>query len=56
MVDWELLKKAAVWLTRLADDGGATIDFETYRLKFSLYAYWGAGFLNWQPFYFMNVS
>jgi hypothetical protein len=56
MVDWALLKKAAVWIQRLEDEGGAKIDFETYRLKFSLYSYWGYGFMNWQPFYFNQVS
>jgi hypothetical protein len=56
MVDWEVLKKAAVWLTRLGDERKATIDFETYRLKFSIYGYWGYGFLNWQFIYFHKVT
>ena len=56
MVDWEALKKVAIWIDRMADEGGAKIDFETYRLKFSLYAYWGYGFLGWQPFYFQQSS
>jgi len=55
MVDWGLLKKLAVWVTRMEDEGGAKIDFETYRLKFSLYSYWGYGFLGWQAFYFNQV-
>jgi hypothetical protein len=56
MVDWNLLKQLAVWKTRIEDQGGAKIDFETYRLKFSLYSYWGYGFLGWQAFYFHQVS
>ena len=55
MVDWGLLKKLAIWITRMEDEGGAKIDFETYRLKFSLYSYWGYGFLGWQAFYFNQV-
>ena len=56
MVDWNLLKKAALWIVRLEDESGAKIDFETYRLKFSLYSYWGYGFQNWQFCYFNQVS
>jgi hypothetical protein len=56
MVDWGLLKKLAIWITRMEDEGGAKIDFETYRLKFSLYSYWGYGFLGWQAFYFHQVT
>ena len=56
MVDWDLLKKLAVWVTRVEEEGAAKIDFETYRLKFSLYAYWGYGFLSWPAFYYQNVT
>ena len=56
MVDWGLLKKLAIWVTRMEDEGGAKIDFETYRLKFSTYGYWGYGFLGWQAFYMHQVS
>jgi len=56
MVDWTLLKKLALWIVRLEDESGAKIDFETYRLKFSLYSYWGYGFTGWQAFYFNQVS
>ena len=56
MVDWGLLKKLAVWITRIEDEGGAKIDFETFRLKFSTYSYYGYGFLGWQAFYFQQVS
>ena len=56
MVDWKMLKQLAVWQTRISDESAATIDFETKRIKTSLYSYFGCGFLGWQFCYFNQVG
>ena len=56
MVDWAALKRASLWISRMAPEDGADVDFMTKRLKFSLFDWWGYGFNNWHPFYFHQVS
>ena len=56
MVDWAMLKKVALWISREENESGAEVDFMTKRLKFSIYADWGYGFDGWQAFYFNQVS
>jgi hypothetical protein len=56
MVDWSALKEYALWLDRISDEIKSTVDFETMKIKFSTYSYYGAGFTGWRFIYFMNVS
>ena len=56
MVDWTLVKKMAKWLERMADETNATIDFETFSLKFSILSYFGYGFDDWRAFYMHQVG
>ncbi len=54
MLDSRYLKKYAVWLNHTDAELANTVDFETKRIKHSIYSYWGLGFTNW-PWIFMNV-
>ena len=56
MVDWELVTQYALWKTRTEDEINSTVDFETKKIKHSVYAAWGSGFTGWWPFYMHVVS
>ena len=54
MADSRYMKKYAVWLDHTDAEMANTIDFETKRIKHSIYSYWGLGFTNW-PWIFMHA-
>lgn len=56
MVDSKLMKKYAMWINHVNDDLASTIDFETKRIKNSIYTSWGCGFLGWPWVYFHQVT
>lgn len=56
MVNWEMLKKYALWQTKVDADLNTTVDFETYKIKHSVYSYWGYGFRAWPFIYWHNVT
>lgn len=56
MVNWDLLKKYALWITKVDADLNSTVDFETYKIKHSIYSYWGYGFTAWPFIYWHAVS
>ena len=56
MVDWGLLADYALWITRVENEHAEKYDFETKKIKTSLYDYWGWGFTDWRFVYFQAVS
>jgi len=56
MVNWAMLKKYALWIDRVDADLNSTVDFETYKIKHSIYSYWGYGFTAWPFIYWHSVS
>lgn len=56
MVNWEMLKKLAKWINKVDAELNSTVDFETFKIKHSIYSYWGYGFLNWPFIYWHSVS
>lgn len=56
MADSRYIKEFAKWIVNVEDEPANVIDFETKRIKHSLYSSWGYGFIGWQAFYFHQVS
>jgi hypothetical protein len=56
MIDWGLAMEYALWISRVENETTEKYDFETKKIKASIYDYWGYGFTDWRFIYFMNVS
>lgn len=56
MVNWAMLKQMAQWINKVDGELNSTVDFETKKIKHSIYSYWGYGFTNWPFIYWQNVS
>jgi hypothetical protein len=56
MVNWELLRKLAIWIDKVDADLTTTVDFNTFKIKHSIYSYWGQGFKGWPFIYWHQVS
>ena len=56
MVDWSLMLEYAMWITRVENETANAVDFETKKIKTSIYDYWGYGFTGWNGIYFHAVT
>jgi len=56
MIDWQLAMEYAMWIDRVENEVTNKVDFETKKIKTSLYDYWGYGFTDWRFVYFHAVS
>lgn len=56
MCDSKIMKKYAKWINHVPDELTTTVDFETKRIKHSVYNSFGYGFKGWQWCYFHQVS
>jgi len=54
MVDMELMKDYCLWVNRIEDELTNTVDFETKRIKHSVYNYFGCGCTGW-PWVYEHV-
>ena len=56
MVDFNLMKKALIYLERIKSEISRTTDFETFVLKWAIYFRIAFGWLFWQFLFGHNVS
>lgn len=56
MVNWEMLKRYAKWITKVDAEINSTVDFDTFKIKHSVYSYWGYGFTAWPFIYWHSVA
>jgi hypothetical protein len=55
MIDWQLLAEYALWIDVVTNETANKVDFETKKIKTSIYDYWGYGFTDWR-FLYMHVG